>query len=38
MGIGYDIYDPKLKMGADEFIKHVDALMYKDKEEIKLAG
>lgn len=36
LGIGYDIYDPDLKMSPDEFIKHVDSLMYQDKEEVKL--
>lgn len=35
ISLGYDIYKPDLKMDADDFIKHVDKLMYKDKERIK---
>lgn len=35
VSFGYDIYDPELKMDADNFIIHVDKLMYKDKERIK---
>lgn len=35
IALGYDIYDPDLKMDADDFIIHIDKLMYKDKERIK---
>ena len=30
--MGYDIYDYRTKMTSDEFRKHIDQLMYKDKE------
>ncbi|NLC04499.1 MAG: GGDEF domain-containing protein [Tissierellia bacterium] len=33
--IGYDLYDHKTKMTADQFTKHIDTLMYKDKEKDK---
>lgn len=29
--MGYDIYDNKLKMKADDFFKHIDILMYNNK-------
>lgn len=32
LSIGYDIYKPELKMSPDDFIKHVDSLMYQDKK------
>ena len=35
VSLGYDIYNPELKMDADDFIIHADKLMYKDKEIIK---
>lgn len=35
VSIGYDIYNPELKMGADDFIMHTDDLMYKDKKRMK---
>lgn len=31
LSIGSDIYDPALKMDADEFLVHTDQLMYKNK-------
>lgn len=31
LSVGYDIYNPALKMDADEFLMHTDQLMYKDK-------
>lgn len=33
---GYKIYDDNLKMSADEFINHVDKLMYKAKQDKKI--
>ncbi len=33
--IGYDLYDQNTKMTADQFTKHIDTLMYKDKEKDK---
>ena len=36
VSVGYDIYNPKLKMSDDEFIKHTDKLMYEDKTRIKM--
>ncbi len=35
MSMGYDVYDIKSKMTADEFLKHVDLLMYKNKQKNK---
>ena len=35
ISLGYDIYDPELKMGAKDFIVHTDRLMYQDKRRIK---
>ncbi len=35
ISLGYDIYDPESKMDADDFIMHIDKLMYRDKERIK---
>jgi len=35
LSMGYDVYDCKSKMSANEFIKHVDLLMYKSKKENK---
>ncbi len=32
LSVGYDIYDPILKMDVNEFIMHVDGLMYLQKE------
>lgn len=29
--IGYDVYNPVLKLSADEFFKHIDKLMYIEK-------
>lgn len=29
--MGYDLYDCRRQMGADEFEKHIDDLLYKDK-------
>ena len=29
--IGYDIYDHKTALGTDEFLRHIDLLMYKNK-------
>lgn len=34
--MGYDIYDYTRKMNPDEFIKHMDQLMYSQKEKNKL--
>jgi diguanylate cyclase (GGDEF)-like protein len=31
LSMGYDIYDPEVKMNADEFFKHIDRLMYLEK-------
>lgn len=30
--IGYDIYDVKSNMKPDDFLKHIDLLMYRDKQ------
>lgn len=35
VSLGYDIYNPDLNMGADEFITHTDHLMYKEKKKAK---
>lgn len=35
ISLGYDVYDPELKMEFDEFINHIDKLMYEDKERVK---
>ncbi len=35
MSMGYDVYDIKSAMTANEFLKHVDLLMYKNKQESK---
>lgn len=32
MSMGYDIYDPSSKMTLEAFQKHIDQLMYQDKE------
>jgi hypothetical protein len=29
--LGYDIYDTEARMKADEYIAHLDRLMYEDK-------
>lgn len=29
--MGYDVYDYKLKMSSEDFFKHIDILMYKNK-------
>lgn len=34
LSLGYDIYNPELAMNADEFVMHVDNLMYQDKQSI----
>jgi len=34
--IGYDVYDDSSSMNADEFMKHVDTLMYQDKRRKKV--
>jgi diguanylate cyclase (GGDEF)-like protein len=31
--IGYDVYDYKLKQNIDDFLKHIDLLMYEKKKE-----
>lgn len=31
MSMGYDIYNPKIAANADDFLRHIDALMYEDK-------
>lgn len=31
LSLGYDVYDPEIEMDTQEFIKHVDQLMYEDK-------
>lgn len=33
--MGYAIYDYKSKMGVNKFLKHIDKLMYEDKEEYR---
>ncbi|KAF0092009.1 MAG: diguanylate cyclase [Fusobacteria bacterium] len=33
--MGYAIYDYKSKMGVNKFLKHIDNLMYEDKEEYR---
>lgn len=35
VSLGYDIYNPELESDANDFIMHVDKLMYQDKERIK---
>ena len=35
ISIGYDIYNPQLHTDADDFIRHTDELMYRDKLRIK---
>jgi diguanylate cyclase (GGDEF)-like protein len=30
--MGYDIYDPSLKMKPDDFVNHIDQLMYANKK------
>ncbi len=35
VSLGYDIYNPDLSMGADEFITHTDHLMYEEKKKAK---
>lgn len=35
ISLGYDIYNPELKIKPNDFIRHIDKLMYKDKERIK---
>jgi len=32
VSMGYDVYDYKLKMSQDEFLKHIDILMYNNKK------
>lgn len=36
--IGYEVYDYNSHMKADEFMKHVDQLMYQDKSNRKIAS
>lgn len=36
--IGYDVYDYASSMKADDFMKHVDTLMYQDKRRRKVAS
>lgn len=36
--IGYDVYDHTSGMKADDFMKHVDHLMYQDKSNKKIAS
>ncbi len=36
--IGYEVYDYNSRMKADEFMKHVDQLMYQDKSNRKIAS
>jgi len=36
--IGYEVYDYTSRMKADEFMKHVDLLMYQDKSNKKIAS
>ena len=31
--IGYDVYDVKSNMKPDDFLKHIDLLMYRDKQQ-----
>lgn len=35
ISLGYDIYNPELTMNADEFVMHVDGLMYQEKIKTK---
>jgi diguanylate cyclase (GGDEF)-like protein len=35
LSLGYDIYDYKSGMGSEEFIKHIDSLMYAEKSRKK---
>lgn len=37
VSLGYDIYNPDLNMGADEFIMHTDHLMYEEKKKAKFS-
>lgn len=32
LSMGYAVYDHKSRMGAEEFIKHIDSLMYEEKK------
>ena len=34
--MGYDIYDYDSGISIDQFLKHIDALMYEDKKEQKV--
>lgn len=33
--MGYDVYDFKLNIGYEKFLKHLDKLMYENKEEYR---
>lgn len=35
VSMGYDVYDPKSRMNMEQFQKHIDMLMYKDKAKLK---
>lgn len=35
LSMGYDLYEPDSGMSADEFVRHIDELMYKDKKKNK---
>ncbi|NMC57083.1 MAG: diguanylate cyclase [Eubacteriaceae bacterium] len=35
LSMGYEVYDVKSQMRANDFLKHVDLLMYKNKQKIK---
>lgn len=38
LSMGYSVYDVKSKMNMDEFLKHLDRLMYNNKRSSKKAG
>lgn len=35
ISLGYDVYNPEKEMDVDDFIMHIDKLMYEDKERKK---
>lgn len=38
VSMGYDLYDPKISMNTDQFIKRIDLLMYENKTRNKYAA
>ena len=35
LSLGYDVYDNKSQMSSEQYIKHLDSLMYKEKKRKK---